>query len=177
MGKLKISTREEIIKYAELNDGTVTDIDKQTEEELIKWFSKNRYLDRKHFLKLCLWKSKRPRKHYESEINSEQRIKYITELSISSNDEYLKVESLQLLRGVSYPVASVILHFAHPKDYTILDFRAIWSLGWEQPKQYSYEFWQKYIKYVKEVSSRFKVPLRTLDKALWMYSKLYQKTK
>lgn len=174
--KRMILSREEIIRSAKSNDKTVTDIDKRTEDELRQWFSKNRYLDREYFLKLCNWKSKRPKKHYESEINSEQRIKYITGLSISSNDEYFKVESLQLLRGVSYPVASVILHFAHPDDYTILDFRAIWSLGWKQPKSYDFDFWLKYTEHVKNIAKKNRIDLRTLDKALWYYSKVNQES-
>lgn len=34
----------------------------------------------------------------------------------------------------TWGVASVILHFAYPDDYMILDFRAVWSLGIRQPK-------------------------------------------
>ena len=169
-------TRNNVINYArryqELMVGTN---DEKIENELLAWFDNHKFLDRTHFLKLCLWKSPRPKKHYEDAINSDERIKYITSLAISSTDEYFKISSLQLLKGVSMPVASVILHFARPDKYPILDFRAIWSLGWQQPKQYTFEFWEKYCNYIRETAKSLKVSLRILDKALWQYSKEHQK--
>ncbi len=167
--------RNKILKYAKSYDELFRDTtDETVEKELVNWFSKHKYLDRGTFLKLCLWKSSRPRKHYEDDINSDKRVRMITSLAINSEDEYFKIKALQLLKGISWPVASVILHFSHPNKYMIMDFRAIWSLGWQQPKQYTYEFWTRYTKEVTELANRLNVNLRTLDKALWFYSKEYQ---
>lgn len=159
-------------KYERMSSGKS---DEKVERELVEWFSVHRHLDRKNFLKLCMWKSPRPKKHYEDKLNSYSRIREITKLAITSKDEYLKITILQLLKGVSWPVASVILHFAEPDKYTIMDFRAIWSLGMQQPKIYDFDFWKSYTETVRSIAKKTKVTLRTLDKALWMYSKLNQK--
>ncbi len=141
--------QENILAYALKYDNYIKDTnDEKIEQELVKWFKKNKFLDKKTFLELCLWKSKRPKKHYENKINC-----------------------LLLLKGVSWSVASVILHFAYPNKYMIMDFRAIWSLGWKQLKSYNFTFWQKYTDKVDRITKEKKVTLRQLDKALWYYSK------
>jgi hypothetical protein len=56
-----------------------------------------------------------------------------------------------------------------------MDFRAIWSLGWKQPKNYTFEFWGKYYKEIQNIAKKFNVSVRTVDKALWQYSKENQK--
>lgn len=68
-------------------------------------------------------------------------------------------------------VASAILHFAFPNKYPILDTRVLWSLGWEQPKYYTFDFWQKYCNEIKGISEKVGENIRTIDKALWEYSK------
>lgn len=168
--------RENILTYvSKYNNYAKVTNDEKIEQELIKWFKKNKFLDKRTFWKLCLWKSKRPKKHYESKINTEQRIKRITSFALKINDEYLRINCLLLLKGVSWSVASVILHFAYPNNYIIMDFRAIWSLGWKQPKSYNFVFWQKYINKANRIAKEKKVTLRQLDKALWYYSKENQK--
>lgn len=165
-------TKDNIKKYAKKYEERVAGKqDEIIEKELRGWFKNNKYLDRRHFIKLGLWKSPRPKRFYEDEINSDEIIRNITKLAVLSDDECFKIKSLQLLKGVSWPVASVILHFAQPNKYMIMDFRAIWSLGWEQPRQYTFEFWQKYTNEVNKIAKKFNVSLRILDKALWQYSK------
>lgn len=175
MTRIKLATSN-ILKLASEYDKTFyAKDDCKVEKELINWFSSHRYLNRQNFLKLCMWKSPRPKKHYEDKLNSDSRIGEITKLAIGSKDEYLKITVLQLLKGVSWPVASVILHFAEPDKYTIMDFRAIWSLGMQQPKIYDFDFWENYTETVRSIAKNAKVTLRNLDKALWVYSKLNQK--
>ncbi|HZR43662.1 MAG TPA: hypothetical protein VFB12_26340 [Ktedonobacteraceae bacterium] len=146
----------------------------ETVREIQQWFAVHRYLDRDMFLKLALWKSTRPKKHFESPINSDERIRMVTTLALASDDEYFKIHVLQLMSGVSWPVASTILHFAEPDKYIIMDFRTIWSLGWEHPKQYTFDFWEQYLQETRSLAEKYHVSLRTLDKALWQYSKEHQ---
>jgi hypothetical protein len=168
-------TKETIEKYAQKYDeDTKGTYDQAIEEELREWLKEKRYLNREMLIKLCRWKSKRPRKSYEDPLNSDERVKYITSLALSSHDEYFKITVLQLLRGVSWPTASVILAFAEPEKYSILDFRVLWSLGIDK-ENYSFDFWQEYLKEVREIAKMHKVSLRTLDKALWSYSKENQR--
>lgn len=169
-GKIK----EYVGKYDERYQGTS---DELVENEVKAWLENNRFLDRERFIKLGMWKSPRPKRHYEA--NDERKVKEITMSSFQTENEFQRLESLLGmnggLKGVSYPVASVILHFAFPDRYSILDFRALWSLGWEQPTDYSFAFWQKYCQEIKRISDGTGQSLRTVDKALWEYSKRNQK--
>lgn len=173
LNKKMALTKENILKFASLYEKKyVGKSEEIIEAELRTWFSEHRYLNKKTFVKLGLWKSTRPKKYYESSENTNHRVKKITKEAILSNDEFFKVTSLQELKGVGWPVASVILHYAHPDRYTILDFRALESLGIKQPSSYNFDFWQDYTKTAVGVAQKFDVSLRKLDKALWMYSKL-----
>ena len=128
------------------------------------------YCDRDDFLALCEWKSPRPRKHYQN--NAADFIRAVTEVALSSPDERLRIEVLTLLDGVLWPTASVLLHFAHRDPYPILDFRALWSLGVDEPPVlYNFDFWQAYTQYCRELAQKAGVSMRILDRALWQYSK------
>jgi len=166
----KATIKEYARKYDERYNGTDDEI---VEKESKKWLKSHRFLDRGRFIKIGLWKSKRPKKKYES--NDDLLIREITRFSFATNSEEARIKSLMVLNGVSYPLASAILHFAFPNKYPIMDFRAIWSLGWEQPKYYTFDFWQKYCKEIKGISEKVGESIRTIDKALWEHSKENQK--
>lgn len=162
--------------YSQKYDGKYKGTDDEcVEKELKKWLSKYRYLTREKFIKLGLWKSKRPRRHYKNSKNTDKFVKKVTSFAFKTNNERKRIESLLSvnggIKGVSWPVASVILHFSFPEKYPILDYRVIWSLGWKQPENYNFEFWQKYVRELKSLARKFNLPLRTIDKALWFYSK------
>jgi len=73
--------------------------------------------------------------------------------------------------------ASVLLHFGYRDLYPILDFRALWSLSVEPPKEgYDFEFWSAYTTHCRELARQAEVDMRTLDRALWQYSSDNQKT-
>ena len=74
------------------------------------------------------------------------------------------------LNGVGWPSASTILHFFHNDPYPLLDFRALWSIGIESYK-YSFSFWEKYVDFCRNVANENEVSMRTLDRALWQYSR------
>lgn len=82
-----------------------------------------------------------------------------------------RIEALNLLDGVAWPTASVILHLFHSDPYPILDYRALWSLSLEQPTQYNFPFWWGYVEFCRGIAESANVDMRTLDKALWQYSK------
>ena len=68
-------------------------------------------------------------------------------------------------------MASVILHFFHPEPYPILDYRALWSLSIDEPSYYKYNFWWEYVRICRDLAEANAVDMRTLDKAMWQYSK------
>ena len=138
--------------------------------EIVPRTRKAGFLNKPDFLDLCEWKSPRARRKYQS--NPEQYIQAVTHVALSAPSERLRIEVLTLLDGVSWPTASVILHFAHPEPYPILDFRAMWSLrvDWETLK-YTFDFWWAYTQFCRQIADENGVPMRTLDRALWQYSK------
>ena len=131
------------------------------------------YLEKKEFLKLCAWKSERPKLRCEA--NTSDFIREVTTVSFATTNEQLRIEVLTILAGVEWPTASVILHFCKQDLYPILDFRALWSLGIEKTPAYNFAFWETYSEYCRSLAQRNNVSMRTLDRALWMYSKQNQK--
>ena len=122
---------------------------------------------------VCDWKAPRSAGHARKNTNCE--VEEITELALRTQHERIRVEVLQTLHGVSYPTASVILHFYHRETYPILDFRALWSMGIAQPSQYTFEFWWRYVRACREFLTRARrsfpeLSMRELDRALWQCS-------
>ena len=130
---------------------------------------KRGYMTRPEFLKVCEWKS--PRTKSRCATNSSDFIKEITQVSFSAKHEQLRIQVLTLLFGVGWPTASVILHFCGSSKYPILDFRALWSLEAEQPTAYDFPFWLSYTEHCRALAERNDVSMRTIDRALWQYSK------
>ena len=115
------------------------------------------------------WKSPRSAGHIQS--NDDDYVRIITGFALHTENERAKIEVLTILDGVSWPTASVILHFFHAENYPILDFRALWSVGVEVPAQYAFGFWWDYVLFCRDLADRAGQDMRTLDKALWAYSK------
>lgn len=132
----------------------------------------NGLLTRDDFLTLCEWKSPRARPRFES--NSEEFVRAVTGVALTTPCEQLRVSALTLLDGVSWPTASVILHFCHPDPYPVLDVRAIWSLGVEGPIPYNFALWSDYTLTCRALARRTRTSMRALDRALWQYSKEHQ---
>jgi hypothetical protein len=130
------------------------------------------YLTKKEFLIVCRWKT--PRSRPRCRKNSPDFIRDVTKCALSTSVERLRIEVLTRLDGVGWPTASVILHFFHSAPYPIMDFRALWSLN-EVPKGYGFNFWQEYTSYCRGLSKRAGVSMRTLDRALWQFSKENQR--
>ena len=84
--------------------------------------------------------------------------------------EQERIEALLSLRGVGFPTASVLLHFADPAAYPILDVRALEALGVTR-SSYTIPFWLEYLATCRALAAAHGVSLRTLDKALWQHSK------
>lgn len=165
MFKLKMKEEEISLlasRYSFQDDDHVIEIGNRAKE--IGFYAKEEFLD------ICEWKSPRNRKRYNK--NTEEYIREITKIALSTDtSERLRIESLTLLDGVSWATASVLLHLGHKERYPILDFRALWSLGWEEPPNYTFNFWLNYVNYCRELSEECNVEMRILDRALWQFSK------
>ena len=131
------------------------------------------FLTRNQFLRICEWKTQRSKSRCEK--NTENDVREVTRLALASESERIKIGVLRLLHGVEWPTASVILHFCDARPYPILDFRALWSLGIARPLIYTERFWQDYTAYVRQLSATTGHSMRTIDRALWQYSKESQR--
>lgn len=97
------------------------------EEEIRRTMRKRpRRIDVNLLYKIVAWKA--PRIKARVKLNDARLVKEITGISFSTKNERFRIEILTLLNGVSYRVASTILHFRFPDKYTIMDFRAWESL-------------------------------------------------
>jgi hypothetical protein len=132
------------------------------------------WLLKEEFLAIAKWKSPRNFRRYKA--NKPGYVEEVTRLALShSTSDQMRIESLTLLSGVGWPVASAILHLCHQDYYPILDFRALWSLKCKVPAKYDFAFWREYTRTARQLRSRLNCDMRTLDKALWQYSNERQK--
>ena len=127
------------------------------------------HLTRAEFLRICAWKSVRTKPRCAE--NAGRDIRTVTRAALAAADEGSKMELLRMLRGVEWPTASTILHFCDARPYPILDYRALWSLGFIRPPKYTPEFWLEYVAFMRGLCARRRVPIRIADRALWQYSK------
>jgi hypothetical protein len=134
------------------------------------------YFEKPDFLAICCWKS--PRIISRCRENSDEFIRAVTKAALSTPCEEFRIYAPTLLRGVGWRVSSVLLHFAHPEPYPIIDFRALWSLNWDldaNRDDYDFEFWWTYVQFCRTAAAKCGVSMRALDRALWQYSKEKQK--
>ena len=124
---------------------------------------------RAEFIQVCAWKTPRSRPRVAA--NSARAVVGATRRALSADDEATRFRALLDLEGVGAPTASTLLYFAFPDDYPILDVRALESLGVRTRSSYTVSFWLAYLEACRTIARSAGVTLRTLDKALWQYSK------
>ena len=110
-------------RYRDLNEDHIL-------EDMGSEIQKRRYLDKPEFMEMCYWKT--PRTRTRCAENSEDLIQETTRIALGTPCEELRIKILLALNGVSWPTASVLLHFGYDNLYPILDYRALWSLGIEK---------------------------------------------
>ena len=142
--------------------------------QLVEEVRSQSYLTKSDLQIVANWKS--PRSAGKIETNEENFVQEVTQFALKTEYDKAAIESLTVLYGVGAATASVILHFFHKKDYPILDFRALWSVSLidDDKYYYSYALWSKYVEYCRELAKKEDVSMRTLDRALWQYSKSNQ---
>lgn len=141
------------------------------EQELIDLKSeiqKRGYLTKEELYETARWKSHRTADLTKE--NPDACIKAISEEAFRIADDVEKLKTLTDLRGIGRPTASAILHLFDKRQYPMLNYRAVWSIGMEEETNYSNQFWQEYTAYCREIAERNNVSMRTLDRALWVFS-------
>jgi hypothetical protein len=138
-------------------------------QEIAPQIRQQQFVTHEQLVVLCNWKS--PRIRTRCAANDPAFIKSVTNTAFATPNERLRLEVLTLLSGVGWPMASVLLHWGHVEPYPILDFRALWSLGFDDVPRYDFEFWWAYTQFCRQLAQEAGVSMRTLDRALWQYSK------
>ena len=118
---------------------------------------------------LCEWKSPRSRSRVAR--NSDVFVEGITRAAFATDDELERMTALCALQGVEAPTASVLLHFAFPDRYPIIDWRALESLGQTGRAVYPVSYWLAYADACRTLAAEAGVSMRVLDKALWQHSR------
>ncbi len=146
-----------------------------TDRDIVDTVQQQGYLDRELLKEVATWKS--PRRAGLIAENSEGYVREITGYALKSQDERVRWDILTQLKGIGFPTASAVLHLFHEAPYPIIDVRTIWSLSvdnYNYSFNYSFTFWQEYVAFCRALAERNNVDMRTLDRALWMYSKKKQ---
>ncbi len=165
---MKLS-RATILFYADEYDKEFKGKKETKIEDTVKPKIKNQtYLTSEDLIEIAKWKS--PRSAWRCEDNESEFIKEVTKIAFKSTNEQVKIEVLQLLKGVRYPMASSILHFRFPNEYPIIDFRLLEILEFvkkEETIKYNFSLWEKYRKRIEEIKDRTGLDIRTIDKGYW----------
>lgn len=127
------------------------------------------FLTREELKQVSEWKAARVSGMINN--NQEDYVIEVTKFALATPCERARIEALNILDGVYWPTASVILHFFHEDPYPIIDYRALWSLSVEGSPTYTFDYWWNYVKYCREMAVATGVDMRTLDRALWQFSK------
>jgi hypothetical protein len=115
------------------------------------------------------WKT-RGRGRSRSLGNSDEEIADALDLALAARTERAATAVLTGLVGVDVPVASAILTAIDPMRFTVIDFRALFSLAVERDT-YSVAFYLEYLAACRRIAAEAGTDLRTLDRALWQHSK------
>jgi hypothetical protein len=115
------------------------------------------------------WKSARKIAFIDDNTDAEiaKALRFVCDIRTT---EKSAVETLDRLHGVGVPMATAILTMINPEKYTVIDVRALESLGlskWDG----SAGFYIDYLQACRALAFKYKVTLRTLDRALWQWSK------
>lgn len=103
-----------------------------------------------------------------AEANTPGDIKDATHSAFSTTNARVRIGVLMTLSGVSYPMASAILHLVC-KDVPLLDVNALAAFGVKKPSSYSFQFWNAYCAAVFAIAGKSSLPLRTIDRALYIF--------
>lgn len=135
--------------------------------------SKRGWLTKGELLIICLWKSRRPKKLYNQ--NTETDVINITRSCFEEHNELKKIQILTQLKGVRIPTASAILSVTNPQDYPIIDERCVQSLfylgkiSWSRINENN---WLEYLDIIRTLANRHKKTAREVEKGLFAFNRI-----
>ena len=125
------------------------------------------HYDRQDFMTVGRWKSPRPTRSMAS--NTDEMIRDISATALTAP---LPIQHLvlDLLKGVSIPMASSLLMVWQPEQHTVIDVRAVATLvnnGEIPSPKRAYPPYMEYLAVCTAISERCSRSLRLLDRALY----------
>ena len=148
------------------------DVEKELYKRGKKWRKKG-YLKKKQFMEICLWKSRRAKKRYDS--NDATLVKKITQEAFAESDEKKKIEKLTELKGVRIPVASAILSVTDSDNYPIIDERCmqalktLYKIEW---KVITSNSWLNYLDFLRKLAKEHNKTAREIEKGLFAFNRM-----
>jgi len=176
--KIPFKSREQVLRFEKQYFESLNCRWEKLEEEIIKKIipevKKQEFFTKEQLKKVYIWKTNgRPIRRFEG--NSNRDIESVTAIIFKTTSEHIRLEALKALEGISFPVASSILHLVFG-NYPIMDMRALRALSALTPKQtvddwYTFSRWMKYVSFCRSQIEQFKISMRQFDRALWAYDK------
>ena len=148
------------------------DVEKRLYEEGKEWHE-NGYLEKEQFMRICLWKSRRAKKRYDS--NDAALVEKITGEAFAESDEKKKIEKLTELKGVRIPVASAILSVTDSDNYPIIDERCmqalktLYKIEW---KVITSNSWLNYLDFLRKLAKEHNKTAREIEKGLFAFNRM-----
>jgi hypothetical protein len=127
------------------------------------------YYHRSEFVEICGWKTERSKSRVAT--NTEEEVVEATRLALAARSEALRICIPMALTGVHWTMSSVLLHFGHRDRYPILDYIALAALGVTDHVNTTVSFWNAYVAACRTIDDETGFGMRTIDRALWQWSK------
>lgn len=123
---------------------------------------------RDNLAKIFKWKT-RDRGKSRLLRNQDAEIEEALRLATGAIHPRTAISVLRGLDGVEVPVASAVMTMIYPNRYTVIDFRALETLGVEQSFP-TVTYYLAYLHRCQIIAKDWCLSLRELDRALWQWS-------
>jgi hypothetical protein len=123
------------------------------------------YYTRDDFVVMC--ESANSSKHCGA--GSTRQIEDATRIALNTTSERERIRSLMSLSGVSWPTASVFLHYTFEDQYPMLAQMHLWSWGCDKT-DINFAFWWAYVEANRSLRSECPVTMHVLDIALRQFA-------
>lgn len=164
---MKLSDNFNIAYYAARYSDDDTPI-----ERIVTEVKERGYLTKPDLITVSIWKSKY-RNVGRVKQNSDNLVEEITRTALyPDTPEFDRINDLCRLRGVSLATASAILHWFHQDPYPIWDQPALATIQFDKDQyKNDLERWGAYVSFCRDIAEQKGVNMRSLDRALWQFSK------
>ena len=121
-------------------------------------------------LKVAQWKAGKRIDHLiKDKDNSEDKVRCVSRAALGLCGDQQRIDELRKLKGVSWGMASTILHFVFPHRYPIVDIRAMNTLAEPDPSLFNFKRWKQYVELWQRTVQEYGGDPRDIDRALWTY--------